>query len=34
MIFAALSGDDLTGLVITILVAAYLIYVLVHPERL
>ena len=34
MILAALRGDDLTGLVIAVLVAAFLIFVLVHPERL
>jgi len=34
MIVAALSGDDLTGIIVTILIAAYLIFILVNPERL
>ena len=34
MIVAVLSGDDLTGIIVTILIAAYLIFILVNPERL
>jgi hypothetical protein len=34
MIFAVLRGDDLTGIFVSIFVGAYLIYVLVRPERL
>ena len=28
-----MSGDDAVGLVIAILIAAYLVYVLINPER-
>jgi K+-transporting ATPase KdpF subunit len=30
----AMSGDDLVGLVIAVLVVAYLVYALVNPEKL
>jgi K+-transporting ATPase KdpF subunit len=29
-----MNGDDLTAIIITVLLGAYLIYVLVDPERL
>jgi K+-transporting ATPase KdpF subunit len=28
-----MSGDDAVGMVISILIAAYLVYVLINPER-
>jgi K+-transporting ATPase KdpF subunit len=28
-----MSGDDAVGLVISILIAAYLVFVLINPER-
>ena len=28
-----MSGDDAVGLIISVLIAAYLVYVLVFPER-
>jgi K+-transporting ATPase KdpF subunit len=28
-----MSGDDAVGMVIAILIAAYLVYVLINPER-
>jgi len=28
-----MSGDNLVGLVISVLIAAYLVYVLINPER-
>jgi len=30
----AISGDDLVGIIMAVLLAAYLIYVLINPERL
>jgi K+-transporting ATPase KdpF subunit len=30
----AMSGDDLVGLVIAVLVTAYLVYALIRPEKL
>ena len=30
----AISGDDLIGLVIAVLVTAYLVYALIQPEKL
>jgi len=34
MIVAAMTGDDVVGLVITVLVAGYLIYALIAAEKL
>jgi K+-transporting ATPase KdpF subunit len=34
MILASITGDDLVGLVIAVLIAAYLVYALLMPERL
>ena len=28
-----MSGDDLVGLIIAVLISAYLVYVLINPER-
>jgi len=28
-----MSGDDLVGLIISVLIAAYLVFVLIAPER-
>ena len=30
----AMSGDDLVGLVIAVVVTAYLVYALIRPEKL
>jgi K+-transporting ATPase KdpF subunit len=30
----AMSGDDLVGLVVAVLVAAYLVFALIQPEKL
>ena len=30
----AISGDDLAGLIIAVLVTAYLVYALLRPEKL
>ena len=30
----AMSGDDLVGLIIAVLVVAYLVYALINPEKL
>jgi K+-transporting ATPase KdpF subunit len=30
----AMSGDDLVGLVIAVLITAYLVYALIAPEKL
>jgi K+-transporting ATPase KdpF subunit len=30
----AMSGDDLVGLIIAVLVTAYLVYALLRPEKL
>jgi K+-transporting ATPase KdpF subunit len=30
----AITGDDLVGLIIAILVTAYLVYALINPEKL
>jgi K+-transporting ATPase KdpF subunit len=30
----AISGDDLVGLIIAVLVTAYLVFALIKPERL
>jgi K+-transporting ATPase KdpF subunit len=30
----AMSGDDLVGIVIAVLVTAYLVYALIRPEKL
>ena len=30
----AMSGDDLVGLVIAVLVTAYLVFALINPEKL
>jgi K+-transporting ATPase KdpF subunit len=30
----AMSGDDLTGLIIAVLVTAYLVYALIAPDKL
>jgi K+-transporting ATPase KdpF subunit len=30
----AMSGDDLVGLIIAVLITAYLIYALIAPEKL
>jgi K+-transporting ATPase KdpF subunit len=30
----AMSGDDLVGLIIAVLVTAYLVYALIFPEKL
>ena len=30
----AMSGDDLVGLIIAVLVTGYLVYALVNPEKL
>jgi K+-transporting ATPase KdpF subunit len=30
----AMSGDDLVGLIIAVLVTAYLVYALIRPEKL
>jgi len=29
-----ISGDDLIGLIMAVLIGVYLIYVLIHPENL
>jgi K+-transporting ATPase KdpF subunit len=34
MLALAMSGDDLVGLIIAVLVSAYLIYALIAPEKL
>jgi len=34
MLALAMSGDDLVGLIIAVLVTAYLIYALIAPEKL
>jgi K+-transporting ATPase KdpF subunit len=34
IIALAMSGDDLVGLVIAVLVTAYLVFALINPERL
>jgi len=34
MIALAMSGDDLVGLIIAVLVTAYLVYALIAPEKL
>ena len=34
MFALAMSGDDLVGLIIAVLVTAYLVYALIAPERL
>jgi K+-transporting ATPase KdpF subunit len=34
MLALAMSGDDLVGLVIAVLVTAYLVYALLAPEKL
>ena len=34
IIALAMSGDDLVGLIIAILVTAYLVYALIRPEKL
>jgi len=34
MILAAITGDDLVGLIIAVLIAAYLVYALLMPEKL
>jgi K+-transporting ATPase KdpF subunit len=34
MLALAMTGDDLVGLIIAILVAAYLVYALLRPEKL
>lgn len=30
----AMSGDDLVGLIIAVIVVAYLLYALINPEKL
>jgi K+-transporting ATPase KdpF subunit len=30
----AMSGDDLVGIIIAVLVTAYLVYALIRPEKL
>jgi K+-transporting ATPase KdpF subunit len=34
MLALAMSGDDLVGLIIAVLVTAYLVYALLAPEKL
>jgi K+-transporting ATPase KdpF subunit len=34
MLALAMSGNDLVGLVIAVLVVAYLVYALIFPEKL
>ena len=34
MLASALNGDDFVGLIIALLVTAYLIYALIAPEKL
>jgi K+-transporting ATPase KdpF subunit len=34
MLALAMSGDDLVGLIIAVLVTAYLVYALIRPEKL
>jgi K+-transporting ATPase KdpF subunit len=34
MLALAMSGDDLVGLVIAVLVTAYLVFALINPEKL
>jgi K+-transporting ATPase KdpF subunit len=34
MFALAMSGDDLVGLIIAVLVTAYLVYALIAPEKL
>ncbi len=34
LVALAMSGDDLVGLIIAILVTAYLVYALIRPEKL
>jgi K+-transporting ATPase KdpF subunit len=32
--FAAITGDDLIGLIIAVIVTAYLVFALLRPEKL
>jgi K+-transporting ATPase KdpF subunit len=34
LVALAMSGDDLVGLIIAVLVTAYLVYALIRPEKL
>ena len=34
MLALAMTGDDLVGLVIAVLITAYLVYALIAPEKL
>jgi K+-transporting ATPase KdpF subunit len=34
MIVAAMSGDDVVGIVIAVLIGVYLVYALIKPEKL
>jgi len=34
MLALAMSGDDLVGIVIAVLITAYLVYALIAPEKL
>jgi K+-transporting ATPase KdpF subunit len=34
MLALAMSGDDLVGLIIAVLVTAYLVFALIKPEKL
>ena len=34
MLALAMSGDDLVGLIISVIVTAYLVYALIAPEKL
>jgi K+-transporting ATPase KdpF subunit len=34
MVLLSMSGDDLVGLVIAVLVTAYLVFALIKPEKL
>jgi len=34
VIIGAISGDDLVGLIIGVVVTIYLVYALINPERL
>jgi K+-transporting ATPase KdpF subunit len=34
MLALAMSGDDLVGLIIAVLITAYLVYALIAPEKL
>jgi len=34
LVVGAIKGDDITGIIVAVLVAAYLIYILIRAERM